>query len=176
MGIFLLAVISRGRLNTLYALQHGLQLQPGSVAPVIHALVQEGLLQRSEAKKKRGSKPMAVTSAGEQLLNDRWKEGLEVDREIETIVRGTTVALLMGDCATAIQHLLGAAHARGRGSESAVFDVPASAWTPISLHARMRALFQKRRYAMEAEVLAELGSLIGKSCPDREVRPDRPEE
>jgi hypothetical protein len=174
MGIFLLAAVSRGGLDTLYALQNGAGLQPGSIAPVIRALIEARLLQRSDRKKRR-RKPMMVTNTGEEVLLDEWKNSLNVGLEVESILRGTTVALLMGDSATACQYLLGAAQARAMGLGPAVFDVTALLPTPTALHTRMRDHYQMRRRAMEAEFFNQLASFLGENCQKSEARGVRAE-
>ncbi len=47
-----MAAISRGGLNTLYALQQAAGLQPGSLTHVIRALIEAGFLVRSEGAKR----------------------------------------------------------------------------------------------------------------------------
>ena len=55
MDTFTLAAISRGGLNTLYALQQAVGLQPGGLLPVIRRLQAHGLVARSD----RGEAPAA---------------------------------------------------------------------------------------------------------------------
>src|SRR3954454_23727883 len=94
MEMFILAAVSRGGLDTLYALQQEAGLQPGGIAPVIRRLEQEGLLTRLEGGKRR-RRAMKVTEKGEEFLGSQWGNLIDDRRELESILRSATVALLM---------------------------------------------------------------------------------
>jgi DNA-binding MarR family transcriptional regulator len=161
MEMFLLAAISRGGLNTLYSLQSAAGLQPGSLAPVIRNLVEAGFLVRSEGGK-RGRRVMVLTDSGEQLLAEEWKNGLDTRREIESILRGATVALLMNDIGTAIGFLFASAsERRPHLSPRELGEIP-SGMAPIAVLGEMRAVFGNRRHEMEATVLQEFGTNLAK--------------
>src|ERR1039458_5868436 len=87
MEMFLMAAISRGCLNTLYALQKSVGLQPGNLAPVIKRLQECGFLTRSEAAKRR-RKVMELTESGKAFLEGHWTECLSFSRDFESNLRG----------------------------------------------------------------------------------------
>jgi DNA-binding MarR family transcriptional regulator len=161
MEMFLLAAISRGGLNTLYALQGAAGLQPGSLAPVIRNLVEAGFLVRSESGK-RGRRVMALTDSGERLLAEEWKNGLDTNREIESILRSATVALLMSDIGTAIGFLFASAsERRPHLSPRELGEIPLG-MAPSRFLAEWRAVYENRRREMEAAVLQEFGTNLAK--------------
>src|SRR3954468_17574715 len=113
MEMFLMAAISRGGLNTLYAFQREAGLQPGSLTPVIKNLVGAGLLTRLKGGK-RGRRPMELTDAGERVLVNEWKNSLDANSEVESILRSVTIALWMSDFGEAVGILLESASRRTR--------------------------------------------------------------
>jgi DNA-binding MarR family transcriptional regulator len=168
MEMFLLAAISRGGLNTLYALQRAAGLQPGNLAPVIRNLVGAGLLIRSE-RGKRGRRAMTLTEAGERFLVDEWKNSPEEHREMESILRSVTVALWMGDAAMAVDILFRLASARNRHQGPQEQGKIRSGMAPVDLHAEMRAVYENRRRAMEAYVLQEFGTKLAELAQNLNV-------
>lgn len=171
MEVFLMAAISRGGLNTLYALQRAAGLQPGSLAPMIRNLVETGLLTRSE-RGKRGRRAMALTEFGERFLVDEWNNSLNAHREMESmesILRSVTVALWMGDVVKAVNVLFGSATARGWQQGPQELGRIPSGIAPIDLHGKMRAVYEKRRGAMEAAVLQEFGTNLVESAQNLDV-------
>ena len=53
----------------------------------------------------RGRRTMALTETGERFLAQEWRKGLDAGREIESVLRSATVALLMGDIGEASRFL-----------------------------------------------------------------------
>jgi DNA-binding PadR family transcriptional regulator len=152
MEMFLMAAISRGGLNTLYALQQSADLQPGSLRQVIKHLVEAGLLFRSDGAK-RGRRAMTLTEEGERFLRKDWRNCLDTHREMESILRSVTVAFLMEDFREAFSFLHQSASERERWQSPQGTEPASPKSTPIDLHARMRAIYESLRRKMEAEVL-----------------------
>ncbi len=163
-----MAAISRVNLNSLYALQQAVGLQPGSLSHVIKGLEKAGLLVRSEGAK-RGRRAMALTEAGERFLTEEWKNSLDANREMESILRSATVALLMGDSAAALDFLYQAASERERRQGLLEFRTFSRQSTPIDMQAEVRAVYENRRRAMETKVLSEFGMNLVKVFGGRET-------
>jgi DNA-binding MarR family transcriptional regulator len=159
MEFFLMAAISRGGLDTLYALQQTAGLQPGSLAHVIKALMEAGRLERSEGAK-RGRRAMALTEAGERFLAEEWRKGLVANREMESVLRSATVALLMGDIVTAFRFLHDSALERERRQGPTKLGEASSGKAPVDFHAEMRAVYETRRREMERDVLREFADKL----------------
>ena len=167
MAIFLMAVISRGGLPTLYALQQTVRLQPGSLSQIIRRLESHGLLARSAAGKRR-RRMMSLTEAGEGFLEAEWRNCLTPQREMEAILRSTTVALLMGDLRAGLEFLFRSASERERRQPQPQLGSYPPGGTAIELHAAMRAEYESRRSAMEVKALYELGQHLASIFKDRE--------
>ena len=159
MEIFLMAAISRGGLSTLYALQQEVGLQPGSLNHVIKELEKAGLLVRSEGAK-RGRRAMALTEAGERFLVEEWKKSMDTRREIESVLRSATVALLMGDILTAFKFLHDSALERERHQGPTKLGEASTGKAPVDFHAEMRAVYESRRREMERDVLREFADKL----------------
>lgn len=133
MDYFLLATVSRGGMNTLYALQHSAGLQPGGIQPTLRRLEAEGLLKRSEEAKRR-KRVIQVTDEGEQLLESLWRNCLRNYPDTESILRCATLALLMNDFNYAHSYLMNMAdeqeHIAGAewGSDPVPRKLAAVAW------------------------------------------------
>lgn len=166
MYIFILAAVSRGRLDTLYALQQEAGLQPGGVMPVIRRLEEEGLLTRLEEGKRR-RRMMKLTEKGEEFLGTEWTTGLDVKREVESILRNATVALLMGDPGLARAFLEDAARVRELRVGHSKPTVSTAEAAPIEFLAEMREVSESRRRTMEAALLREFATLLEEAEKNR---------
>ena len=104
MGYFILALIGKAGLNSLYAFQKRAELQPGGIRPILRELERLGLIFRAESSK-RGRRDFSVTDRGIAFLNETWSECLRDYLDAEAVLRATCVALLMGDPGRAGQYL-----------------------------------------------------------------------
>ena len=147
-----MAAISRGGLNTLYALQKSAGLQPGNLSPVIKRLQECGFLMRSEAAK-RQRKVMELTESGEAFLETHWTESLNFSRDLESNLRGVALALFMSNHLIAEDYLQRLASRRERGAVQVAPRFDASDASPVEFYSAMRAVHESRRIAMEAAVL-----------------------
>jgi DNA-binding PadR family transcriptional regulator len=167
MEMFLIAAISRGGVNTLYGFQQETGLQPGSITKVIVNLQKDGLLDRSDSAK-RGRRAMRLTEAGERLLLEEWKLSMNAKREMESILRSATVALLMDDIGAAISFLLQSVFERVRHQGHQEFGSVSLERKPIDLYAAMRDVYDSRRRAMETDVLKKLAEYLMEVANKRE--------
>ena len=169
MELFLMASVSRGGLTTLYAFQRDAGLEPGSIKKVISALEMAGLLERSNVPTSgRRRRNMTLTPAGEQVLLERWKKSMDAKREMESLLRSATVALLMGEIGEAIMFLGLAAFERLKSPGNQVFGAASPESTPIDLHAAMRDVYDGRRREMEADVLMKCRESLMAVAKNRE--------
>jgi len=156
MDFFVLAMISRGGLHSLYELQQGVGLQPGGIQPVLKKLEQTGFLKRSEQQKRR-RRLMTVTSEGEQFLNDGWRECLDEYPDAESILRATTVAILMGDWQTACTYLMGMASQLERNVLVEPDKPPRrQTWSPVDWYESMRWSWENGRRKSAANAFREI--------------------
>jgi len=164
-----MAVISRAGLNTLYRLQQEVSLQPGSIRQPLRNLEDTGLITRSVAPaRSRNRRAMSLTPAGERFLEEHWRKSLEPKREMESALRGATVALLMNDIGEAINFLHLSAFERVRYQGHQELDPVSPESTPIDLHAAMRKVYESRRGEMEADVLRKFADNLMEVAKKRE--------
>ena len=160
--IFTLAAVSRGDFRTLYALLQISGLQPGGLQPVIKRLEKLGLLERSvEARRRKRS--MQLTEKGERFLEETWRECLVPDREMESILRGTTVAIFMGDIGAARRFLLDASKSRQRRSCYQDPKSTSSTSKTIGFYEHWRGVNECRRLETEEETLRDMWRSLGGS-------------
>lgn len=162
MEFFLLATISRGGVKTLYELQHGASLQPGSIQPTLRRLEEEGLLTRSEEAKRR-RRVMKVTEEGELLLDSGWRTCLRSYPDVESILRCATLALLMNDFGTAHGYLIGVAneHEYKASAERGREPVPRQLAT-IDWYAYMQLQWKLGRHIALASALRSIAQDLEK--------------
>ena len=156
MAVFLLAAISRGGLDSLYALQREAGLQPGNLLPLIRRLSTDGMLTRTEEGRRR-RKAIAITEVGERFLVENWTRGLDIRTDMETVLRNTTVALLMDDVGEAISCLLSYSSDREVRSKAQSPTSIGSGTGAIHRHAAMKTIYQQERNRFEAQVSRDFG-------------------
>lgn len=116
MEFFLLALIDKGGLKSIYALQKQAALQPGGIRPALVKLETTGFLgRRDEGSRKR--RELFVTAEGAQFLADHWYHALQSYIDLESVLRATTVSLLMGDVDTARRYLADVCARRERSAK-----------------------------------------------------------
>ncbi len=82
------------------------------------------------------------------------------NREMESVLRSATVALLMGDIVTAYRFLHESAIERERRQGPTKLGEASSGKAPVDLHVEMRAVYERRRREMERDVLTEFGDKL----------------
>jgi len=158
-----MAAISRGGLTTLYAFQRTAGLEPGSINQIIRRLEKGGLLARSEGAK-RGRRAMALTEAGERFLVQEWKKSMDARREIESVLRSATVALLMGDIGEASRFLSESITRRPPLQSHQELETISPQGTPINFHNAMRTFYLNQRRTMEIGVLERFADNLRRSA------------
>lgn len=156
MEFFVLALVSRGGLRSLYELQHGAGLQPGGIRPVLDRLEEDGLLERSKQERRR-RRAMSVTTRGERLLEAFWRDCMREYPDVESIFRAATVAILMESPQSAFDYLAGVAG----GFEDNVPSVEVSRdkkRAPIEWYTLMRSFWEVRRRKCVAGALREVAA------------------
>ena len=140
MDFFLLGLVSRCSLNTVYRLQ-----QEGRASARRHPTHPTAIGGRRVAVQVRGGEApprlMKVTDKGARLLEHHWKDCIQDSPDVESILRCATLAILMGDFQYAYQYLLGVADELSecdydRASKSASFRSRHS--SPLDCYAFMR--------------------------------------
>ena len=72
MEFFILALIDRAGLKSLYSFQKHAALQPGGIRPALLRLEQQKLIQRAESSR-RQRRDFSLTPEGRDLLREAWR-------------------------------------------------------------------------------------------------------
>jgi DNA-binding PadR family transcriptional regulator len=154
MEIFILALVNRGGLNSIYALQKRAALQPGGIRPALTRLEAAGLLERSDHGSRR-RRELIATGAGSQFLSEHWYRALQGHIDLESVLRATAVALLMGDVDTARQYLRDISVERERSAKQRELEAESygDRSDPLSNYMWMRALCESHRRRAEGVAL-----------------------
>ena len=173
MEFFILALIDRAGLKSLYSFQKHAALQPGGIRPALLRLEQQNLIQRAESSR-RQRKDFSLTPEGKDLLSRAWQQCLKDTGEPEGVLRSICVALLMGQPDTALYFAMSVRDNRSseaRGREQEAEGLYRAQNDPLSLYMWMRAITEARRRNAEGEALAQLISHL-----ERQVNHDTPRD
>ena len=158
MEYFLLALIDRAGLSSLYSFQKHAGLQPGGTRPALQRLEQRNLIQRAESGR-RQRRDFSLTPAGRDLLERTWKECLKDSNDTEAVLRSICVAFLMGQPDEA-RFFAMSVHANriddAHKKELEAEHLNRTQNDPLSLYAWMRALTEARRRGAEGEAFSQL--------------------
>jgi DNA-binding MarR family transcriptional regulator len=158
MEFFILALIDRAGLASLYSFQKHAGLQPGGIRPALKRLEQRNLIQRAESAR-RQRRDFSLTPGGRDLLSRFWKKCLKDSLDTEAALRSICVALLMGhpDEARDFAKSLRANRTDGaHEKELEAEHLNRAQNDPLSLYAWMRALTEARRRGAEGEAFTQL--------------------
>ncbi len=169
MEYFILALIGKARLTSLHAFQQRAGLQPGGIRASLQRLQDRGLLERADSGSRR-RRDLSLTSTGARLLEATWKHCLADYPDFESVLRATTVALLMGDQAYGADYLIGQSLMRESSGEEKNMEAERlgrGKLDPLSTYAWMRALTEAQRREGESKAFSRLGrTLKEKHKPD----------
>lgn len=169
MEYFILALISKARLTSLYAFQQRAALQPGGIRPALLRLERMGLVERAESSARR-RRELSLTPRGMRILGHTWQRSLQDYPDAESVTRAACVALLMGEQPAAANYLLGQADGRAWAAKERNMEAERLEQTqkdPLSTYAWMRALTEARRRSAESEAFSHVSQFLReKDQPD----------
>jgi len=157
MDVFLLAAMGELHMRTTYDLKHGAASEPGSIRDSLARLESQGFLVR-EGGEDRGWRSMELTEQGTKHLREQWAEGLNPDKEIESVVRSAAVAMTMANALAAATFLRNAASRCERLTGPTEPNAAHLREGLIEFHADAREIYEWRKRAFEAEFLHERAS------------------
>jgi DNA-binding MarR family transcriptional regulator len=173
MEYFILALIDKAELTSLYDFQQQVGLQPGGIRATLLRLERLGLLKRAE-KAARQRRALTLTTRGTEILDSTWMACLRTYPESDSILRAACVGLLMGDAKSTAEYLINMSTSRTMAAKEKTMEAEQLGKTrkdPLSIYARMRALTEAQRRSAEAVAFSRLSqSLQEKHQPD-EVQP-----
>jgi DNA-binding MarR family transcriptional regulator len=158
MEFFILALIHRVGLTSLYTFQQRAGLQPGGIRPALARLEQRKLVERSESSA-RQRRDFALTAEGKALLYGAWQQCLHDHTEPEAVLRATFVAVLMGGVEQAIEFLFSVAttrHATADEKATVAERLKKTQKDPLSAYTWMRAVTESHRRNAEGDAFLQL--------------------
>jgi DNA-binding MarR family transcriptional regulator len=162
MEFFILALIHRVGLTSLYAFQQRAGLQPGGIRPALARLEQRKLIERSESSA-RQRRDFALTQDGAALLQGAWQRCLDDHAEPEAVLRAAFIAVLMGGVELAIVYLLSLATTRRAAADEKTAEaewVKKTQKDPLATYTWMRAVAESRRRGAEADAFTQLSQYL----------------
>ena len=162
MEFFILALIHRVGLTSLYAFQQRAGLQPGGIRPALARLEQRNLVKRSDSNA-RQRRDFALTCDGVALLQGDWQRCLHDHLEPEAVLRAAFVAVLMGGVEQAIAYLFSLALTRravAREKAAEAERLNKTQKDPLSAYTWMRALTESRRRNAEGDAFSQLSQYL----------------
>jgi DNA-binding MarR family transcriptional regulator len=169
MEYFILALIGRANLTSLYDFQQKAGLQPGGIRSALKRLEEFGLIHRAESSTRR-RRNLSLSLEGVRFLNNSWQRSLQGYPDSESVLRAAAVALLMNDEELAARYLEGMAFSRRHSAEEKTMigeQLRMRAKEPLSTYIWMRSLCEAQRHSAESVAFAALGQFLKeKTHPD----------
>ena len=111
MEYFILALIGRTGLSTLYDFQQKAALQPGAARSAMQRLERMNLISRAESSSRR-RRELALSEEGYDVLYKSWRECMKNYLDTESLIRAAWLALVMNEPMFAAEYLEGNARIR----------------------------------------------------------------
>jgi DNA-binding MarR family transcriptional regulator len=158
MELFLLGVVTHGKLRSMYELQRVVGLEPGGIQPALRRLEERGLVVRSKQERRR-RRLIEVTDQGRQVLEQHWRDSLQIYADIESILRAAGIAVLMGVPGDASSYLnfMANEYDQKLPSEQTRLAISQSA-SPLQWYGFSRALWQTRRHQSAAGAFRDIAN------------------
>ncbi len=153
MEYFILALIGRMKLTSLYAFRQEAGLQPGGIRSALEHLEKRDFILRAEPGR-RMRRDLALTRAGQEFLERSWTNCLREYADAESVMRSAMVSWLM-DCqdhAAAYLQVMGdARRIKAIEAERKSEYFKQSQQDPLSSYAWMRISIESNRLKAESE-------------------------
>lgn len=162
MEYFILALVGKVGLRSLYELRQEAFLEPGGIRSAIKALEDEKLLSRT-APGKRRRRELTLTPAGNAFLDHSWQSSLREYGDAEAVLRAALVAWLMDGPATAAAYLKQMGQSRlerAQRMRDVQEHVKCSKRELLSSYAWMRASLEAHRRSAESEAFLSMSGFI----------------
>ena len=163
MQLFLLTLIAKGGVRTVYQLKRDALLSQGGVRSALKWLQENDYLERSGPLGDLNRKEIAVTRRGLEVLEYQWRKGVDeiLNWDTDTSLRFAWVALLMDKAAG-----LEALHSSARGSQTVAkyFQQQAEQGcdigSPVSVYRWMRVVLTAERDEAESRALTRIAEYL----------------
>ncbi len=162
MEFFILVLIGRMELKSIYAFKEEARLQPGGIRSALKKLVDGKLVTRADEARRR-RRDMALTESGVDALATKWMNCLLEGGEAESVLRIAFVALEMAGPDAAARYLRRVGESRLEKAEEMGYEsmhLERSQKGPLSSYAWMRASLDAHRQRAEGEAFLSMSRSI----------------
>jgi len=162
MEYFILTLIGRLGLTSLYSFKEEAGLEPGSIRPALNRLEEKGLITRMEPGQRR-RRNLALTSAGHGVLDSSWMSCVHDHVDAESVMRSTFVAWSQGGPSVAADYLRQIGESRRDKAEQKMNEatyLERSQTRPLSSYAWMRISQEAHRRKAESEAFLSMSRSI----------------
>lgn len=153
MEYFILALVGKANVTSLYEFQQKASLQPGGIRSAMQRLEENDLVHRA-ASATRQRRDLSLTAKGEEMLESTWRNCLHRYADADSVFRAVSVALMMNDQPTAEDYLEEQALRFMRFSQEKMVEAAHLERVqddPLSAYAWMKAMARSRQRRAESE-------------------------
>jgi len=169
MEFFILGLIAKMGLTSLYAFRQEAELEPGGIRSALETLEKRHLITRAEPGF-RNRREMKLTPEGNEFFNRFWTQCLRPHADAESVLRSALVAWFMESPGAAAAYLESTAETRRGTADEARMRakyMQGSQTDPLSTYIWMRILTEAHRRRAEAEAFLSFSQfLMDQSTPD----------
>lgn len=162
LGFFILALVGKIGLKSLYELRQQAFLEPGGISSAMKSLENEKLISRT-APGKRRRRDLTLTPAGTGLLNRAWQSCLREYADSDAVLRAAMVAWVMESAAAAASYLNHMGQARLEGVQrmkDGEESLKRSKREPLPSYAWMRSSLEAHRRGAEGAAFLSMSGFI----------------
>ncbi len=162
MEYFILALIGRLELRSLYAIRQEVGLEPGGIRSALKHLVDGNLITRADEGKRR-RRDMALTQVGTNVLASSWRDCLLMKVDAESVLRAAFVAWLMDGPRAAAGYLHSVGEMRQEEAKRMNYEsdhLEHSKKGPASSFSWMRTSLEAHRRQAESEAFLSMSGSI----------------
>jgi DNA-binding MarR family transcriptional regulator len=162
MEFFILALIGRVGLKSLYELRQQAGLEPGGIRSAMKTLENAELISRT-APGKRRRRDLTLTSTGRAVLEGSWPGCLREYPDADAVLRAAFVAWVMGSPGAAAAYLNHVGRSRREKMQQMKYDeehLKRSQTGPLSSYAWMRISHEVHRRGAESEAFLSMSGSI----------------
>jgi DNA-binding MarR family transcriptional regulator len=162
MEYFVLALIGRIGLKSLYELRQQAGLEPGGIRSAMKTLETGKLISRTDPGKRR-RRELTVTSAGNAIIERSWQGCLRDYSDADAVLRAALVAWIMGSpvaAASYLNHIGESRWERAQQMKQEEEHLKRSQSGPLSSYAWMRISHEVHRRGTESEAFLSMSGFI----------------
>jgi DNA-binding MarR family transcriptional regulator len=162
MEFFILALVEKVGLKSLYELRQHAGLEPGGIRSAMKTLEDAKLISRTDPGRRR-RRDLALTQDGSAVLERSWPECLRNHADADAVLRAAFVAWLMDSPVTAASYLSHVGQSRRERAQQMQQEadyLKRCETGPLSGYAWMRISHEVHRRSAESAAFLSMGGFI----------------